>query len=119
MNVWGYLGIGILVVAGFILLLAFLYNLGMVWFASRYSGKTIEKHLKKLEDVLPGTDCGACGCESCKAYAYAVFTCHMDADRCTPGGPAVEARLSAHMDDFQKVLAGEDERKDRGSNLEM
>lgn len=111
MNVWGYLLVGILCVTAFILLLALLYNLAMVWIAGRFSGKTIQKHLQKLEKELPGKNCGACGCESCAQYAHAVFTCRMDTDRCPEGGPDLAQKLNDHMDAFQKILDDEKETK--------
>lgn len=111
MNVWAYLGIGILCVSAFIVITALLYNYAMIYLAGKFSSKTMDKHLKRMEKELPGTDCGACGCESCKAYAYAVFTCHKEADLCTPGGPEVAQKLKDHMDAFEKILLAEEERK--------
>ena len=119
MNVWGYLGVGILLVSGFIIILAVLYNVGMIWLAGKYSGKTIEKQIDIMESELPGTNCGACGCESCRVYAYGVFTCHMEADLCAPGGPEVAEKLKFHMSEFEKLLNDEQEKKEKDWVKEM
>ena len=111
MNVWGYIGIGVLCVSGFILILALFYNYGMIWIAGKFSGKTLQNQVDIMEKELPGTDCGACGCESCRAYAYAVFSCHKEADLCAPGGPEVAEKLRGHMADFDKFRSGELEKK--------
>lgn len=113
MNVWGYLIIGIIVVAAFIILLTVLYNAGMMYFAAKFARDTIDKQLKRLNKELPGKDCGQCGCESCMAYAHAVFTCHKEADLCVPGGEKVAKKLKAHMDSFDKLLRSEQERKEK------
>lgn len=115
MNVWQVLLIGILCVSTFIVVLAILYNLMMVWFAGCFSGKTLKKHLLEIENELPGKDCGDCGCETCKDYAYAVFTCHMDPNCCTEGGPELAEKLNAHMDEFLKVLADKKEMNQKAS----
>lgn len=113
MNVWGYLIIGIVVLSAFIIVLTLLYNAGMMYFASKFARDTIDKHIKLLEKELPGKNCGQCGCESCIAYAHAVFTCHKEADLCTPGGPEVTEKLKAHMDSFEKILLAEKEREEK------
>ena len=112
MNVWEVLGIGILVVAGFIIALTLLYNLVLMIVAGRISGKTQEKYIKKLEKELPGKDCGACGCETCREYAFAVFSCRMDADKCPEGGPELAEKLNTHMKAFQDHLEDKKEEKE-------
>lgn len=112
MNVWLFLVIAIVVVTAFILGLTLLFNAGMMYAAAKYSSDTIDKQLKLMAKELPGTDCGQCGCESCMAYAHAVFTCHKEADLCVPGGEKVAKKLKAHMEDFDKILNAEKEREE-------
>ena len=119
MNVWGYLGIGILGISAFILVLAVLYNIGMIWLAGRFSGRTMESYIDTMTNELPGTNCGACGCETCRAYAYGVFSCHKEADLCVPGGPEVAEKLKAHMTEFEKLLKDEEDRKKKDWVKEM
>ena len=119
MSVWGYLGIGIVVVSAFIILLAILYNYAMIKLAARFSGKTIEQNIDTIEKELPGTNCGACGCESCRAYAYAVFACQKEANLCTPGGSQVAEKLAFHMQEFEKLLNDEEDQKKKDWVKEM
>lgn len=119
MSVWGYLGLGILCVSGFIILLALLYNFAMIKLAARFSGKTIEQNIDTIAQELPGTNCGACGCENCRAYAYAVFACQKEADLCIPGGPEVAEKLKFHMEEFEKLLNDEEDRKKKDWFKEM
>ena len=48
-----------------------------------------------LRDVLPGFDCGACGYETCAAYARAVVDGQAGSEGCLPGGAPVLERLQA------------------------
>ncbi len=104
MNVWGYILIFVVAITALVLILSILLNLITFWFARRYSRKTIEKNLNAIKRLLPGKNCGACGCETCEEYAHAVFTCHMDTDRCAMGGEELQKQLDARMEHFQKVL---------------
>ena len=113
MNVWWYVIIGVVMVSAFIITLTLLYNAGMMYFASKFARDTIDKHIQLLQKELPGTDCGQCGCESCIAYAHAVFTCHKDADLCVPGGEKVAQKLKDRMDEFDKILLAEKEREEK------
>ncbi len=113
MNVWGYLIVGVVLFSAFIIVLTLLYNAGMMYFASKFARDTIDKHIKLLEKELPGKNCGQCGCESCIAYAHAVFTCHKEADLCVPGGEKVAEKLKAHMANFEKILLAEKEREEK------
>ena len=100
MNVWGYLGVGILLVSGFIIILAVLYNVGMIWLAGKYSGKTIEKQIDIMEKELPGTNCGACGCAGCADYAKSIVEDGNAVNKCTPGGAACAAAIAAVLNGF-------------------
>ncbi len=110
MNVWGYILIFVVVITALVLVLAILLNLITFWFAHRYSRKTIEKNLNAIKRLLPGKNCGACGCETCEEYAHAVFTCHMDTGRCAVGGEELQKQLDARMAHFQKVLESGEEK---------
>ncbi len=37
--------------------------------ARSFAGKTAERTTQGIAKHLPGTDCGECGCENCKAFA--------------------------------------------------
>ena len=114
MNVWGYILIVAVCATIFILLLSLVTNWLIVWFAGRSSGKVLDKSVKKLEEMLPGKNCGKCGCETCAEYAMAVFTYHMETDRCTEGAADLPRQLDSYMKDFQDSLVNETPKKNNG-----
>ena len=111
MGVWGTIGLAVVCVTAFILLLATAANLFISWSARQYSGKTLNKTLTELEQMLPGKNCGACGCATCKEYAHGVFSYKMETDRCPEGGPELPQKLDAYMEAFQKLLINDTPKK--------
>lgn len=112
MNVWGYILIFVVCAAAFILILAALSNLAVAWFAHRYADKTLKKHVDQVEKLLPGKNCGACGCETCAEYAAEVFYGRMDTDRCTQGDDGQPGRLDACIAKFQEILTQDEKKKE-------
>lgn len=107
MNVWGYILLFVVGATAFILILAVLANLTVAWAARRFSKKTLNAEVSELEKLLPGKNCGKCGCETCVEYAKAIFACRMDTDRCTEGDADLPDKLQGSMAQFQKILDGE------------
>jgi Na+-translocating ferredoxin:NAD+ oxidoreductase RNF subunit RnfB len=107
MGVWGYIIISAVVATAFILVLAVVTNLAISWFAERHSSRTLHKSVEGLEEMLPGKNCGKCGCESCAAYAMAVFTYRMETDRCTEGAADLPQCMDTYMKDFQDSLVND------------
>lgn len=114
MGVWGYILIFAVGATAFILILSVLCNLLMVWFAKRYSEKTLRKSVKDLEEMLPGKNCGKCGCKDCAAYAMEVFTYRKETDRCTEGAEDLSQRMDAYMKDFQEILVNDTPKNHNG-----
>lgn len=112
MGIWVYILILIVGVAAFILIMTVLSNLVITWAASRYSSKTLNTTIAELETLLPGKNCGACGCESCTEYAQAVFRLQKDTDCCVEGDPELSQKLNAVMDKFQKQLEDDTPKKE-------
>ena len=114
MNAWGYILIVSVCVTAFILLLSVVTNWLIVWFAGRYSGKILDKSVKDLEKMLPGKNCGKCGCETCSEYALAVFTYRMETDRCSQGAEDLAQRMDSYMKDFQESLVNDTPKNNNG-----
>lgn len=57
----------------------------------------VPEKLKKIEETLPGLNCGACGYPGCSGYAKAIFEGKAPLNRCTPGGQAL-------ADNLKKIL---------------
>lgn len=104
MGTWGWISVFVLGIAAFLLTVSFLFNAVVYWVAARHSEKTIRKYTKELEKLLPGKNCGGCGCQTCKAYALAVFELEKNADCCVIGSEELTQRLNAKMEEFQKLL---------------
>lgn len=57
-------------------------------------GKTVSAE-KRIEKLLPGINCGQCGCPSCRAYAAALAAGSLPPSLCHPGGPDTARDLSS------------------------
>ena len=117
MGVWGWILIFVLGIAAFILSLSFLFNTVVYWVAARHSEKTIRKYTRKLEKLLPGKNCGGCGCKTCKEYALAVFDLEKDTDCCILGSKEQVALLDAKIDEFQKLLQKDTPKENKMDDL--
>ena len=51
--------------------------------------------VKKIDAVLPQTQCGECGYPGCLPYAQALAQGHVAMNKCPPGGVAVVEALGA------------------------
>ena len=104
MKVWGTILIVVVVAAAVIMTLSFLATLLIARFAHGYSEKVREQYLCKIREMLPGENCGGCGCETCAQYAYCVFYGKADTDRCVKGDSELSAKLEQCVEEFQKIL---------------
>ena len=50
---------------------------------------------RRIDDLLPQTQCTRCGYDGCRPYAEAVAAGEAEIDRCPPGGDEGIARLAA------------------------
>ena len=56
-----------------------------------------DERIGKIEDVLPGANCGGCGFAGCGAYADAVVEKGAPVNCCSVGGNAVSEKIAAIM----------------------
>ncbi len=63
-------------------------------FASKKFAVEIDPRVEKIEEILPGANCGGCGYAGCTAYAKAVVLHGIDANLCAPGGDKVVHSIS-------------------------
>jgi len=104
MKVWGTILIVVVVAAALIMTLSFLATLLIARFARGYSEKVRKQYLRKIQDMLPGENCGGCGCETCAQYAHCVFYGKADTDRCVKGDLELSSKLEQCVAEFQKIL---------------
>lgn len=56
-----------------------------------------DPRIEKINDVLPGANCGGCGYPGCDGYASAVVAGEADIDKCCPGGSEVIDKIAEIM----------------------
>ncbi len=56
-----------------------------------------DPRVKRIEDILPGANCGACGFPGCAAYAEAIVLEGAEINRCAPGGADVVVEIGKIM----------------------
>ncbi|MAG13308.1 MAG: electron transporter RnfB [Spirochaetales bacterium] len=84
---WAFLSVGIL---------GALLGLGLA-LASRFLSVKKDKRIERVEEALPGINCGACGFPGCEGYAAAIVTEGVELTLCKPGGNDALAELAEIM----------------------
>jgi electron transport complex protein RnfB len=80
-------------------------------FANKRFHVETDPRVGKLEEVLPGVNCGGCGYPSCSAYAEAIVTQGEEVDLCVVGGEETTAEVARVMgvevanEDKEKLVA--------------
>jgi electron transport complex protein RnfB len=59
---------------------------------------------RRIDDLLPQTQCTRCGYDGCRPYAEAIAEGRADIDRCPPGGDAGIVQLAALLGRAVKPL---------------
>src|SRR5210317_2254841 len=86
--------------------LGLIYGLGLA-FASRKFHVEVDPKIEKINEILPGANCGACGHPGCFAYAEAVASQGEEINKCAPGG----AEATKNIADIMGLKATSQERK--------
>ncbi len=84
---WAFLSVG---------LLGALLGVGL-YIASKFLSVKKDERIMKVEQALPGLNCGACGFAGCESYAAAILTAGEELDLCKPGGPDTLSELGSIM----------------------
>lgn len=66
-------------------------------FAAKKFAVQQDERIDKLQEVLPGANCGACGFPGCSGYAAAIVKGEAAVGLCVPGGKAVSEKMAAIM----------------------
>jgi len=62
--------------------------------ASRVFEVSVDERVQKVEEVLPGANCGACGYPGCSGFAQAVVNGEAPINGCIPGGEKVATQIA-------------------------
>jgi Na+-translocating ferredoxin:NAD+ oxidoreductase subunit B len=92
MTMMTWLGVAIVALSA---ILAF-FGTSFLSFAWKKRSKP-EPEAKRLEEMLPGFDCGLCGMSDCRSYAHAIDAAGADPALCGPGGSKLEAKLRSAL----------------------
>jgi electron transport complex protein RnfB len=65
--------------------------------ASRVFAIKVDERITKVEEALPGANCGACGYPGCSGFAKAVVEGKAPITGCVPGGSAVADKIGEIM----------------------
>jgi len=57
----------------------------------------VDPRIEKLEDMLPGVNCGACGFPGCNGFAAAIVNDNADITKCAPGGNELAVKIGEIM----------------------
>lgn len=104
MPIWLFVVWAVAFFTVFFIGLSWLANMAMAWAGRKYSEKTQNEALQKLEKMLPGKNCGKCGCETCKEYAAAVFYGRLDENRCPYGKESLPEDMKKVVNEFIAFL---------------
>lgn len=66
----------------------------LLGWANRIFHVEVDPRIEKVNAVLPGANCGGCGCTGCQLYAEAVVAGKIGPDKCTVGGPSVAKAIA-------------------------
>ena len=70
---------------------------GGLGIASKFFQIEEDERVGKIEEVLPGADCGACGFGGCSAFAEAVVNGEVEANGCPVGGKETAQKIADIM----------------------
>lgn len=93
----------------FCMVLSFLANMYMAHKIAKFSVKMQNDTVNKLKKQLGGKNCGECGCESCEAYAAAMFYGQRGCEACPYASEDAPEKMRAIMQDFSDFLEGKDQ----------
>lgn len=108
MEMLKFIVLAVLGFAAFFIGFSWLVNTVICAIAAKSSQNLQNKQLKELEKLLPGKNCGECGCESCSAYAAAMFYEGVPTDKCTRGKQTLSAQLQGEISAFMAFLESGD-----------
>ncbi len=66
-------------------------------YAARKFHVEVDPRIERIEEALPGANCGGCGYPGCAGYAEAIVKDGVSTTRCAPGGPDVAAAIAEIM----------------------
>jgi len=85
-----------LLAGGTMLVLAVIAGQSLGW-ANKVFHVAVDPRIEAINGVLPGANCGGCGCVGCMSYAEAVAEGKIAPDKCTVGGASCAEAIAKIM----------------------
>ena len=77
--------------------------------AKRHGEKLFQKYTAEMEQLLPGKNCGKCGCTDCHMYAERLVRgMEYDVTLCREGGDDLPEKLNACIADLENLVKPEE-----------
>jgi len=99
-----YVGIFAAVAFGIVVAVSALVGISVAVAGRIVGNRNEKKYQMELRAMLPGLDCGQCGCESCDAYAKAVYYGVVSEDACVHGEEGLREALLECVNRLHKDL---------------
>ena len=100
----GIVGISVLSMGGIGLVLAV-----VLFLSDRFLRVEVDPRVEKVNEVLPGANCGGCGAIGCQDFAEKVVNGEMPVSGCKPGGSGVAELVAgivgAEVEEMEKRIA--------------
>ena len=91
-------------VSALIIFLSLLFGFCVAVAGRSYADKLQRQYQAKIRHLLPGKDCGACGCENCDHYARSVLFC-VEAENACPYADEETARQMLQLvKEMQQIM---------------
>lgn len=103
-NPWSYVFLLIALAVLVILVLSASVSLMVSFAARRYSDRIRNSYQRKITALLPGDDCGACGCPCCRDFALAVLLCGESAGLCPKIDETAGEKIADAVTELQKQI---------------
>ena len=106
MNPWLVIFLIALALVACVMVFYMILSYIVVCVAKRHGEKIFQQYTDEMEKLLPGENCGKCGCESCRVYAQRLIRGEEDdITLCSIGGEEVAEKLKACIGDLDQLLA--------------
>lgn len=104
-NPWSYIALFTAVIAAIIIGSSVLSSWLVSVVARRFAKKTGAAFQRDAERLLPGKNCGDCGCQSCAEYANAVLHREAEETLCPHGEDNLPEELNACLARLDAMLS--------------
>ena len=104
MGPWFYILIFAVAAVVIVLVLSLVFSLIVAAAGRRFSQSTLEKYETRVENLLPGKNCGECGYDTCEDCAAALLRAARDDDICPYTSEEDRAGIAQIREELKKLM---------------